>query len=364
MNQPKQREAEKSCSLYTLVEFGPYPFANRKEQLKRRMQIIGTYYEKLPSIAFAFFFGVSPSSLHQWMERHSLKTSRSQSLKLFHAFLKRKNFDDLVELRYPERLYLIQLREALAKAQQQFQRVTPQQTLNELKHRLDELARSYKTDKVKCSRADCTSVFPATAEFFPNLRLGGKSPGRCALCHYWRRVQQRIRRAEHGGRLRKQKKLSPSEQQRFVEIETSLAKVLPNRVLARLFGLSRSAVNQRRSITLSRCEAKALFHAFQTLESAPQYPQLTDAENAIVAEEWQAIRLELPRGLWKNHDGHREFLLAYSARHPGKPRKRCKRCQKEYLDDVICFPQRWNRPRTIKRSIDTCRPCYAERWKK
>jgi len=156
--------------------------------------------------------------------------------------------------------------------------------------------------------------------------------------------------------------------ERFWEIEKRVRLRLPSRVLATIFDVSPTTINNLRTIPLSRKRGKAVFHKFQKLAKPPVLRILSKAENEIVAKEWQLIRNERSRAEFDSYFERRRHLLVYTEMqrnlNPSAPLQKCERCGHTYIADEYCFPYgrvKETREKVLRRY---CRPCYAEMYPK
>jgi hypothetical protein len=147
--------------------------------------------------------------------------------------------------------------------------------------------------------------------------------------------------------------------------------VLPTRVLAAIFNISRATVNNLRKRPFSPSQGKTVFHTFQKKREPPQFEFLSREENAAVVAEWRAIREEssLSRMEYPTPGDHIAELIRYTQTQlrlvSDYPLRTCIGCRNSLAEDERCFPyarRSGQRNRGEKYLRKYCRACYAKRW--
>ncbi len=354
-------------SLYDLINVGPLAYSSHQARKLRLGVLIEKYGDKIPRIYIAKMFGRSPTSI---TERLNRKFGPRKGVDLFNRWLKENPIDGLTLLSVEERRYLNTLRLRIIEETNKIRSPDPQIFAAALLKKLLAQAGTEGDDWQTCSNAGCANRFPPEGDYFPNLSRGGTAPGRCAVCEYLKKTAAQ-RRGRRSGRTREAGKiLSSTEKRRFFQIEKLLRLELPTRVLSRMFGISSTKVNQLRKAPLDRLEGKDVFHKFQTRKEAPTFDGLTEEENRIVAEEWQAIRSDSSHTEFESPEAHRQELLTYTQAQLRQTKRvklvACRACKNKYVRDDYCFPYGRSRSKKKKgRKVlrKECRPCYSERWK-
>ena len=353
----RRRQNAKNKRLEVRIDRRPLFYGGAKERTVRLRFILRVYGLLIPTVFLAIMFGRSKSTLLERLRKLHPGLSKSDRRRCFQEWLRRDKSSELPYLTPQEQTYLSDLRaETLALYAAPYE---PTACAKRLKSRLMRLARRVPASVPRhpCSNAACSNSFPATGDFFPNLKRGGKSPGRCSVCCYLRHRSGQKRLREKGP-SRPLRRLAVPERERFWAVEEALNRELPTRVLAEMFNISSTTVNTLRKHPLPRLEAKGIFHRFQTTETPPRYPFLDERENESVAASWAKIRSERSRKEFDSADEHQAFLAEFTRQHPDLPRKQCRGCKNTFAADNFCFPEKKLKRRGRTVSSSYCRSCY------